>query len=53
MAIELYSAGIELDSSCAILYAQRGRAKLGRNLFTEAIQDAEMVRIISFLNQLC
>lgn len=50
LAIELYSASIKLDTSCATLYAQRSRAKLRKNLFTEVIQGVEMVQIISFLN---
>ncbi|KAG2346441.1 WD40 repeat-like protein [Suillus weaverae] len=40
MAIELYSAGIELDSSCESLFVHRIKTNLGRNLFAAALHDA-------------
>ncbi|KAG2364198.1 WD40-repeat-containing domain protein [Suillus spraguei] len=39
-AIELYSAGIELDSSCELLFVHRSKANLERNLFVAALHDA-------------
>ncbi|KAG0701797.1 heterokaryon incompatibility protein-domain-containing protein [Suillus ampliporus] len=41
-AIELYSAGIGLDSSCDLLFAHRSKAHLDRNLYAEALHDANM-----------
>ncbi|KAG2117024.1 uncharacterized protein F5147DRAFT_298941 [Suillus discolor] len=43
MAVELYSAGISLDSSCESLFARRSKANLTRRLYTEALDDAEKV----------
>ncbi|KAG2151516.1 hypothetical protein DEU56DRAFT_908357 [Suillus clintonianus] len=43
MAFDLYSAAIELDSSSHFLFAHRGKAKLGRKLYAEALHDAEKV----------
>ncbi|KAG1786940.1 uncharacterized protein HD556DRAFT_1006392 [Suillus plorans] len=45
-AIELYSAGIELDSSCESLFVRRSKANLERNLFVVALHDANRVRAI-------
>lgn len=42
-AIELYSAGIELDSSCESLFVRRSKANLERNLFVVALHDANRV----------
>ncbi|KAG0698908.1 hypothetical protein DFH29DRAFT_1002449 [Suillus ampliporus] len=42
-AIELYSAGIELDPSCKSLFARRSKANLERQLYAEAFYDAERV----------
>lgn len=42
-AIELYSAGVELDSSCESLFVHRSKANLGRNLFAAALHDANRV----------
>ncbi|KAG0702651.1 hypothetical protein DFH29DRAFT_492432 [Suillus ampliporus] len=42
-AIELYSAAIDLDSSLDFLFASRSRANLARNLYAEALSDAEKV----------
>ncbi|KAG0698960.1 hypothetical protein DFH29DRAFT_1081516 [Suillus ampliporus] len=42
-AIELYSAGIELDPSCQSLFARRSKANLERQLYVEALYDAERV----------
>ncbi|KAG2082366.1 WD40-repeat-containing domain protein [Suillus cothurnatus] len=39
-AIELYSAGIELDPSCEPLFVCRSKANLERNLFAAALHDA-------------
>lgn len=46
MAVELYSAGITLDSSCESLFAHRSKANLKRNLYAEALDDAEKVRMM-------
>ncbi|KAG2151487.1 hypothetical protein DEU56DRAFT_553851 [Suillus clintonianus] len=43
MAIELYSAGIRLDSSCDSLFVQRSKAMFQRHLYAEALQDAKKV----------
>ncbi|KAG1789016.1 uncharacterized protein HD556DRAFT_1275673, partial [Suillus plorans] len=43
MAVELYSVGISLDSSCESLFARRSKANLTRRLYTEALDDAEKV----------
>lgn len=43
MAFGLYSAAIKLDSSSHLLFAYRGKAKLGRNLYAEALRDADTV----------
>ncbi|KAG2030344.1 WD40-repeat-containing domain protein [Suillus americanus] len=45
-AIELYSAGIELDSSCEPLFVHRSKANLDRNLFAAALHDANRVRMM-------
>jgi hypothetical protein len=45
-AIELYSAGIELDPSCEPLFVCRSKANLERNLFAAALHDANRVRMI-------
>jgi hypothetical protein len=45
-AIELYSAGIKLDSSCESLFVQRCKANSERNLFVAALHDANRVRTI-------
>ncbi|KAG0706091.1 hypothetical protein DFH29DRAFT_1025833 [Suillus ampliporus] len=42
-AIELYSTAIALDPSCHSLFTHHSRAKLAQNLYSEALQDAEMV----------
>jgi tetratricopeptide (TPR) repeat protein len=42
-AIELYSAGIELDPSCEPLFVCRSKANLERNLFAAALHDANRV----------
>ncbi|KAG0698731.1 hypothetical protein DFH29DRAFT_1071033 [Suillus ampliporus] len=42
-AIELYSAGIGLDSSCHSLFAHRSKANLERTLYAEALHDADKV----------
>lgn len=49
-AIELYSAGIELDSSCESLFVQRSKANLERNLFAAALHDANRVRTIVIIS---
>jgi hypothetical protein len=49
MAVELYSAAIGLDSSSYLLFANRSKAKLGRNLYVEALHDADKVCTISFI----
>ncbi|KAG1758392.1 hypothetical protein EDD22DRAFT_956916 [Suillus occidentalis] len=43
MAFGLYSAAIKLDSSSHLLFAYRGKAKLGRSLYVEALSDADKV----------
>ncbi|KAG2346363.1 hypothetical protein BDR05DRAFT_780036 [Suillus weaverae] len=43
MAFELYSAAIGLDSSSHLLFANRSKAKLERNLYAEALHDADKV----------
>jgi hypothetical protein len=48
MAIELYSAGIGLDSSCESIFVRRSKANLKQNLYAEALDDAEKVRMIIF-----
>ncbi|KAG0701114.1 hypothetical protein DFH29DRAFT_876116 [Suillus ampliporus] len=40
-AIELYSVAIGLDSSCYSLFVHRGKVKLRRDLYAEALHDAE------------
>ncbi|KAG0693719.1 hypothetical protein DFH29DRAFT_377451 [Suillus ampliporus] len=42
-AIELYSAGISLDSSCECLFAHRSKANLGQKHYAEALHDADKV----------
>jgi hypothetical protein len=42
-AIELYSAAMSLDALCDSLFAHRSRAKLGRQLYVDALHDAEKV----------
>ncbi|KAG2346485.1 hypothetical protein BDR05DRAFT_786028 [Suillus weaverae] len=43
MAVELYTTGIGLDSSCESLFAHRSKANLERNLYADALEDAEKV----------
>ncbi|KAG0701869.1 heterokaryon incompatibility protein-domain-containing protein [Suillus ampliporus] len=42
-AIELYSAGIMLDSSCESLFTRRSKANLEGNFYVKALHDAERV----------
>ncbi|KAG1738652.1 uncharacterized protein EDB91DRAFT_448861 [Suillus paluster] len=42
-AIELCSAGLRLDSSCESLFAHRSKANLARNLYAEALLDADKI----------
>ncbi|KAG0704041.1 hypothetical protein DFH29DRAFT_997923 [Suillus ampliporus] len=42
-AIELYSVGIGLDSSSESLFTRRSKANLERNLYAEALHDADKV----------
>lgn len=48
MAFGLYSAAIKLDSLSHLLFAYRGKAKLGRSLYVEALSDADKVGRILF-----
>jgi tetratricopeptide (TPR) repeat protein len=43
-AIELYSAAIDLDSATDEVFAKRGRAKLEKMLWADALLDAQQVR---------
>ncbi|KAG2346810.1 hypothetical protein BDR05DRAFT_981412 [Suillus weaverae] len=42
-AVELYSLGIGLDSSCESLFVRRSKVNIERNLHAEALHDAEKV----------
>jgi len=46
MAIELYSAAIDLDPATDSIFAHLCRAKLGKMLWEEALGDAKKVHII-------
>jgi hypothetical protein len=43
MAIELYSAAIDLDSATDAIFAKRSKAKLEKMLWEEALLDAQRV----------
>jgi tetratricopeptide (TPR) repeat protein len=43
MAIELYSAAIDLDSASDTIFAKRSKAKLDKKLWEEALFDAQKV----------
>jgi hypothetical protein len=43
MAIELYSAAIDLDSGTDTIFAKRSKAKLEKMLWEDALLDAQKV----------
>jgi hypothetical protein len=43
MAIELYSVAIDLDSASDTIFAKRSKAKLDKELWKEALLDAQKV----------
>lgn len=47
MAVSMYSAAINLDSSSESLLALRSKVNLERGSYADALDDAEKVRVIS------
>jgi hypothetical protein len=43
-AIHLYSAAIDLDYTTDVIFSKRGKAKLEKGLWKEALLDAQKVR---------
>jgi hypothetical protein len=46
VAVELYSTGIGLDSSCEALFMHQSKANLKQDLFAEALHDAKKVQMM-------